>query len=64
MKKKVKVLRGFALNLQGNYKEGDEVTLHFGRIQSIGILTPAHYEKLLRLGYFEPIEKGVTNGSI
>lgn len=64
---KVKVLKGFALNLQGSYKEGDVVTLHFGRIQSIGILTPGRYERLLRLGCFElikEIKKEITDGSI
>lgn len=63
-KVKVKVIKGFGLRLQGSYHEGDEVVLHFGRIQKVGVLTPKEYQRLLELGCIEPIEKGVSNGSI
>lgn len=61
---KVKVLRGFALPLQGSFKADDKVMLHFGKIQGVGVLTREHYKKLLKLGYFKPIEEEVTDGKV
>ena len=63
-KVKVRVVKGFALNLQGSFRVGEEVTLHFGRIQEVGVLTPEHYQKLLKLGSIEPIEEVSENGSL
>lgn len=66
-KVKVKVIKGFGLRLQGSYFEGDEVTLHFGRIQNVGVLTLKEYQRLLESGCIETIEEiaeEVSNGSI
>jgi len=62
---KVRILKGFMLPGQGYYRQGSEVTLRFERAQSVGVLTPALYEKLLERGSIEPIEKKeVSNGEI
>lgn len=61
---KVKVIEGFALPAQGYYQEGEEITLHFGRNQSIGVLTPERYGKLLAKGKIEPVERKVSDGKV
>lgn len=64
-KEKVKVLKGFALNLQGSYFAGQVVTLHFGRIKDVGVLSPQRFQKLLELGSIEVVEEEeVTDGEV
>lgn len=61
---KVRVLRGFSLPGQGYYRVGGEIALRFERDQTVGVLSPAQYKKLLERGYIEPIEEEVTNGEV
>lgn len=53
---KVRILKGFSLHRQGWYREGDEVTLYFERNQTIGVLKPERYQKLLERGNIELID--------
>ena len=63
MKKKVKVINGFALPMQGYYREGTEVTLYFGREQTVGVLTLERYEELLKQGSIGEIRE-VKHGKV
>jgi len=60
----VKVLKGFSLPSQGLYLEGTEVTLYFGAVAGIGVLDQTLYEKLLKRGSIQPIEREVSDASI